>query len=148
VGNAMRTKKARRYDEQVEREIEKAVSGFSQHLMSNSKWIRLVDMLVANAGKILKIEFKKIQTEQIGQLYLDADITFEFDYWQTGFEGNNSLGGWLTFKEIEYLYFPRIVNAAKCIKQDLAQIIGVVERIGQFALESDEDGLKLLCYKK
>jgi hypothetical protein len=144
----MRTKKAKRYDEHTEREVEKAVSGFSQHLMSNSKWVRLIDALVANADKVLKIEFKKIQTDRVGQLYLDANTTFEFDYWQVGFERNNSLGGWLTFKEIEYLFFPRVIDAVKHIKQDVAQIVDVIESIGQFALESDENGLKLLCYKK
>ncbi|MGB0856216.1 MAG: nickel insertion protein, partial [Nitrosopumilus sp.] len=50
-----------------------------------------------SGSSIKKIEFKKVQSAEIGELYLDEDTTFEFDYWQNGFEGNNSLGGWLTF---------------------------------------------------
>ncbi|WP_106794703.1 hypothetical protein [Aquimarina sp. Aq78] len=71
----MRTKKAKRYDEQIDREIEKSVARFSEHLMSNSKWARLIDKLVGDSGKIEKIEFKKVQSEGIGELYLTEDTT-------------------------------------------------------------------------
>lgn len=42
----MRTKKAKKYDQQIDREIEKLVTNFTEHLMSNSKWVRLIDKLV------------------------------------------------------------------------------------------------------
>jgi hypothetical protein len=48
----MRTKKAKRYDEQIDREIEKAVAHFSEHLMSNSKRVRLIDKLVEELSDI------------------------------------------------------------------------------------------------
>ena len=102
----MRTNNAKRHDDQIERDVEKSISKFSQHLMSNSKWIKLVDKFVQNTDKILKIEFKKVKNDKIGELYLDEDTTFGFDYWKNGFEGCNSLGGWLTFKEIEFIIFP------------------------------------------
>ncbi|PXY01211.1 hypothetical protein DF185_11235 [Marinifilum breve] len=143
----MRTKKAKLYDAQIDREIEKAVTRFSEHLMSNSKWVRLIDKLVDNAEKIKKIEFKKVQLDKIGELYLEEDTTFGFDYWQNGFEGHNSLGGWLTFKEIEYLIFPRIVDKESEIKQDLDEIIKLINSVGQFALDIDDEKVKLICYK-
>jgi hypothetical protein len=143
----MRTKKAKRYDTQIDREIEKAVSRFSEHLMSNSKWIRLIDKLVDNSKKIKKIEFKKVQLDKVGELYIEEDTTFGFDYWQNGFEGHNSLGGWLTFKEIEYLIFPKIVNKESATEQDLNEIINVINSVGQFALEIDDEKIKLVCYK-
>ncbi len=115
--------------------------------MSNSKWIRLIKKLVDNADKVLKIEFKKVQQSGIGVLYFNQDTEFGFDYWQNGFEGNNSLGGWLTFKEIEYLFFSKTVDSAKHIEQDLEQIETLIESVGKFSLETDEKGLKLLCYK-
>jgi hypothetical protein len=76
----MRTKKTLRYDEQNIRDIEKAVSEFPQQLMSNSKWIRLIKAIVDNAHQFKKIRFKKIQTDKIGELYLNEDSIFEFDY--------------------------------------------------------------------
>jgi len=116
----MKTKKDLSYDEQKFRDIEKAVSQFSQHLMSNSKWIRLIDAIVENADDFGKIQFKKIQNNCIGELFINEDSIFEFDYWQNAFEGNNSLGGWLEYKEIEFLIFPKIINSK--VTQDLDQI--------------------------
>ncbi|WP_157821899.1 hypothetical protein [Tenacibaculum sp. Bg11-29] len=115
--------------------------------MSNSKWVRLIDRLVENVAKIQKIEFKKVQKDQIGELYLEEDTTYGFDYWKNGFEGHNSLGGWLTFKEIEYLIFPRIVNSENESSQDLNEIKNLINSAGQFFLEIDENKIKLICYK-
>lgn len=142
----MRTKKAIRYDEQKIREIEKAVAQFSQQLMSNSKWVRLIEAIVNNADDFKKIQFKKIQNVRIGELYLDKDSIFEFDYWQSGFEGNNSFNDWLEYKEIEYLIFPKNVDSNNI--QNLEEIKLRIEKVGQFNLEIDEDKLKLICYKE
>lgn len=142
----MRTNKAMRYDEQKIRDIEKAVAQFSQQLMSNSKWVRLIEAIVNNADDFKKIQFKKIQNVRIGELYLDKDSIFEFDYWQSGFEGNNSFNDWLEYKEIEYLIFPKNVDSNNI--QNLEEIKLIIEKVGQFNLEIDEDELKLICYKE
>ena len=144
----MRTNKAKRYDKQIDREIEKAISKFSKHLMSNSKWVRLIDKLVDNCDKIKKVEFKKIQNDLMGELYLNPDTTFEFDYWQDGFEGHNSLGGCLAFKEIEYLIFPRIIDLENNTVQDLEHIMKLISSVGEFPIDLDENRLKLICYQE
>ena len=143
----MRTNKTKRHDDQIEREVEKSISKFSQHMMSNSKWVKLIDKFVQNTSLILKVEFKNVQNDQIGELYLDEDTTFGFDYWQNGFEGCNSLGGWLTFKEIEFIIFPEIVNRNKNTLQDLKEIEKLINSVGNFSLEINQDNLKLNCYK-
>lgn len=143
----MRTKKAKRYDEQIDREIEKSIARFSEHLMSNSKWVRLIDKLVDNSNCIEKIEFKKVQNEQIGELYLEEDTTYGFDYWQNGFEGHNSLGGWLIFKEIEYLIFPKTIRTEPLKEQNLIKIQELIKSVGQFILDTDEERIKLICYR-
>ncbi|MDX1830528.1 MAG: hypothetical protein R3342_13390 [Lutibacter sp.] len=143
----MRTKKAKRYDQQIDREIEKSIVRFSEHLMSNSKWVRLIDRLVDGSSWIEKIEFKKVQNEQIGELYLEEDTTYGFDYWQNGFEGHNSLGGWLTFKEIEYLIFPKTVGTEPLKEQNLIKIQELIENVGQFVLDTNKDRIKLICYR-
>ena len=116
--------------------------------MSNSKWVRLIDRLVEDADKIKKIKFKKVQKDQIGELYLKEDTTFGFDYWQNGFEGHNSLGGWLTFKEIEYLIFPKVIDREAQLEQDLDQIKELIKSVGQFSLDIDDDRIKLICYRE
>lgn len=135
-----------RYDERKVIDIEKAVAQFTQHLMSNSKWVRLIEAIVKNADDFKKIQFKKIQNDRIGELYLGRDSIFEFDYWQSGFEGNNSLGDWLEYKEIEFLIFPEIINSK--VNQDLRKIEKYLRNIEQFCIEHDENELKLICYKK
>ena len=144
----MRTKKSKRYEKQIDREIEKVVANFSEHLMSNSKWVRLIEALIAEIEIVKRVKFKKVQDDKIGELYLEEDTTYGFDYWQNGFEGQNSLGGWLTFKEIEYLVFPRIIDEVKNTEQDLNAIRKTIERIGQFLLAINEDEIKLICYRK
>lgn len=143
----MTTKKAKRYNEQIDREIEKSIARFSEHLMSNAKWLRLINKLVESSIFIEKIEFKKVQNEQIGELYLDEDTTYGFDYWQNGFEGQNSLGGWLTFREIEYLIFPKTVKVQPLKEQNLIKIQELINSVGQFALDINKERIKLICYR-
>ena len=141
----MRTKKALRYDEQKIKEIDSAISKFSQPLMSNSKWLKLIEQIVDNADEIKKILFKKVQNDKIGELYLDSGSIFEFDYWQTGFEGNNSFNDWLEYREIEYLIFPKVIDSQTNL--DLDRIFTLIKEVGEFYLELDENELKLVCYK-
>ncbi|WP_346986533.1 hypothetical protein [Chryseobacterium sp. POE27] len=91
------------------------------------------------------MNLKKIQNNRIGQLYLNENSIFEFDYWQTGFEGNNSFNDWLEYKEIEYLIFPKIADSDHA--QDLEQIKSIIEKVGKFCFEIDEHELKLICYR-
>lgn len=114
--------------------------------MSNSKWIRLIETIIENSQEFKKILFKKIQNEKIGVLYLDENSIFEFDYWKTAFEGNNSFNDWLEYREIEYLIFQKTVDSRT--NQDVEKISAVIKSAGEFYLESDEHELKLICYKE
>lgn len=136
----MRTNKATKYDRQVDREIEKAISGFTQHLVSNSKWVRLISHLVAHMEKI-KMELKQVHLDRERDLYLYDDMELGFDYWPSGFEI-------LPYKEIEYAVFPRIIDPLKNQEQDIDHIERLINQVGQFDLERTERGLKLTCYKK
>ncbi|MGO4709207.1 hypothetical protein AB4Y90_08825 [Chryseobacterium sp. 2TAF14] len=143
----MRTKKALIHDQLQLQKIDSTVSLFSQHLMSNSKWVRLIDGLVDNIEKVRKIQFKKVQNDKIGELYLDENTIYEYDYWQNGFEGSNSFGEWLEYREIEYLIFPKIIDSKNNV-QDLEDIKLNIEKIGHFFFELNENELKLICYKE
>lgn len=142
----MRKREVLGYDHQKSRKIEKLISQFSQHLMSNSKWVRLIEAIVENADDFKKIQFKKIQNNNIGELFINEDSVFEFDYWQNGFEGNNSFNDWLEYKEIEYLIFPKIVDYNNI--QNLEEIKLIIEKVGSFNIEIDKDQLKIVCYKE
>lgn len=79
-------------------------------------------------------------------LYLDENSLFEFDYWKTAFEGNNSFNDWLEYREIEHLIFQKTVDSRT--NQDLGKISSIIKSVGEFYLESDEHELKLICYKE
>lgn len=143
----MRTKKAFIHNQLQIQKIDSVISQFSQRLMSNSKWVRLIDGLVDNIEQIRKIQFKKVQNNKIGELFLDENTIYEHDYWHIGFEGNNSFGEWLEFREIEYLIFPKIIDSKNTV-QNLGGIKSIIEKIGHFSLELNENGLQLICYKK
>lgn len=115
--------------------------------MSNAKWVRLIDKLVENADQILKIQFKKVQHDTIGELFVDKDMTFGFDYWQEGFEECNSLGGPLAFKEIEYLIFPKKVDGDQPLEQDLSFMEALIKSVGHFDLEIAPNRIQLNCYR-
>ncbi|MBD3902990.1 hypothetical protein NAL32_08590 [Chryseobacterium sp. Ch-15] len=142
----MRTDKALVYDQLKSQKIDSAISKFSQPLLSNSKWVKLINGLVNHIEKAKKNQFKKIQNDKIGELYLDENTIYEHDYWQNGFEGSNSYGEWLEYREIEYLIFPKIIDSKNNI-QNLEEIQLIIEKIGHFSLELDTDELKLICYK-
>lgn len=143
----MRTKKSLIHAQLQTQKIDSSISKFSQTLMSNSKWVKLIDGLVDHIEEIRKIQFKKVQNDKIGELYLDENTIYAHDYWQNGFEGSNSFGECLEYREIEYLIFPKIIDSKNSI-QNLEEIQLIIEEVGQFYLEIDDNELKLFCYKE
>jgi hypothetical protein len=82
-------------------------------------------------------------------LYISNDIQYEFDYWNIGFEGINSFGGWLLYKEIEFIKFPsKFKNGNNIEEQNIVNIKNVVDKIGQFEMFIQNEELILLCYKQ
>ena len=91
---------------------------------------------------------KEVQSDKIGILFLSGDTTFGFEYWNNGFEGHNSLGGWLIFKEIEYLVFPQNFQHGQLRQhQCLEEVNSIVRSVGEFCLVREDDFLMLLCYQ-
>lgn len=135
--------------EELDKKLDKLIAEkFSSNCMSNRKWIKLIDSLVENAELIKRVEFKKVLEEKIGLLFITKDIQYEFDYWNIGFEGVNSFGGWLLYKEIEFLKFPsQFQHGEKVEKQNLVEIKKVIDKLGQFDMFIQDDELTLLCYK-
>jgi hypothetical protein len=115
--------------------------------MSNSKWVKLIDCLVKNAAIVKRTEFKRKPDGRIGTLSIDEDLIFEFDYWNVGFEGANSLGGWLEYKDIEWVRFPAgFQSKVGNLTQDLSKIESIINTLGQFNLYYDDDALILSLY--
>ena len=133
----------------LDKKLEKVIKEkFSSSYMSNKKWIKLINAFVENSEFILKVEVKKVLDEKIGEIYISNDLTYEFDYWNIGFEGVNSFGGWLLYKEIEFLKFPMKFQSENLfVQQDLSRIKAIINKIGLFETADQNDELILFCYK-
>ena len=121
---------------------------FSANFMSNAKWKKLIDGLVENAELIKRINFRKVLDGKMGQLYITADLCYDFDYWNIGFEGMNSLNGWLLYKEIEWISFPtEFLNKKNNVEsQNIEEIEKVLKKIGEFRISKNSNELKMNCY--
>ncbi len=116
-------------------------------LMSDARWVKLLGHLIMNANEIRRMEFKSLDGIQ-GIIYISPDREFNFDYWDTGFEGMNSRGGWLTYKEIEYVRFPGSFDNGRGVEeQDIKKIEELIRSIGILEMFTEKDALILLCYK-
>ncbi|MGI4762215.1 MAG: hypothetical protein ACRYF0_16015 [Janthinobacterium lividum] len=126
---------------------------FSISLMSNSKWVKLIASLIANAATIKECLVKPIWEEQqpTRQLQFDEHTHYDFDYYASAMESmvSGNPRGWYAYKEIEWVDFPRYVTAkdkATAITQDLEAIELLLNNVGQFHLELTQEKLRLYAY--
>ena len=127
----------------------------SRHLipiMSNSKWVKLLTVLVENHRIVLECGVKLIwEDEGVKRLLvIDEHTSYNFDYYDTALEamisGSPVLNGWCAYKEIEWLDFPRFIGNIESEKQDITSIQQKIAGIGQFRLELSDDRLRLYAY--
>jgi len=135
--------------EEIDQKLDQTIKQkFSSGYMSNKKWVKLIDTFVENAELIKRVEIKKVLEEKIGLIFISENLQYEFDYWNIGFEGVNSFGGWLLYKEIEFLKFPaKFQNENLYQEQDLIEIKEIINKIGIFEMTDQNDELILFCYK-
>ena len=123
--------------------------------MSNSKWVRLIGVLVNNWFEIKECLVKPIWNDAAPshRLIIDEHTTYGVDYYASAMEsmvvGNR--GGWYAYKEIEWLDFPKMVvtkEGVPPITQDLEAIKAVIDKAGQFTTELTQDELRLYAYYK
>ncbi|MDO7846815.1 hypothetical protein Q5H92_10640 [Hymenobacter sp. M29] len=80
-------------------------------------------------------------------LLFDENTSYAFNYYATAMEamvsGSPRLGGWVAYKEIEWLDFPQFAAGAE---QKLGQLQQQLAQIGQFRVEESADNLRLYAY--
>ncbi|WP_046242292.1 hypothetical protein [Hymenobacter terrenus] len=136
----------RRDDEALDKLIQSAQL---QPLLSNAKWVKLLDALVKNWPFVHTCTVKLIWEEASGErrLLFDENTSFAFDYYANAMEamvsGSPRLGGWVAYKEIEWLDFPRFAGDAE---QNLGHLQQHLAQIGQFRVEESADNLRLYAY--
>lgn len=136
----------RRDDEALEQLIQTAQL---QPLLSNAKWVKLLGALVKNWPAVHVCHVKLIWEESSVErrLLFDAHTSYAFDYYATAMEamvsGSPRLGGWVAYKEIEWLDFPRFAGEGE---QNLGQLQQQLAQIGQFRVKESADNLRLYAY--
>ncbi|MDW8852074.1 DUF6678 family protein [Flavobacterium sp. MMLR14_040] len=135
--------------DELDKKLDKTIQqNFSSSYMSNQKWVKLINAFVANSEWIKKVEVKKILDERVGLLYISNDFAYQFDYWNIGFESSHSFGGWLLYKEIEFISFPSKFQNGKLIEeQNLNRIKEIINKVGLFELVEQDGELILFGYK-
>jgi hypothetical protein len=123
-----------------------------QPLLSNAKWVKLLTTLVAQWPLVqachVKFIWEDARTER--WLQVDEQTSYQFDYYARAMEAMISgkpQVGWVAYKEIEWLAFPRFFSS-KAVEQDLPAIQRHLETVGQFRLEVSPEQLRLYAYHR
>lgn len=115
---------------------------FSAFYMSDAKWVRLLKALSEIGPSISECRVKLVWDEGVGNLRVDENICFGFDFYENSMEAmvSPSSKGWHFYKEIEWIEFSD--NG-----QDLGKIEAHIRKFGVFEFEARSEGLRLYGYK-
>ncbi|NML64992.1 hypothetical protein HHL22_07210 [Hymenobacter sp. RP-2-7] len=123
--------------------------------MSNRKWVKLLHALITHADEVQECRVKLLwEAEgQMRHLLFDENTSFGFDYYQEAMEAmvSGPPRGWYGYREIEWLDFPRIATRREGrppmpITQNLKFIQAVVNQVGKFHIELEDNNLRVYCY--
>ncbi|RYD94392.1 MAG: hypothetical protein EOP50_09600 [Sphingobacteriales bacterium] len=121
---------------------------FKGKYMSNTKWVQLLDKLIATQTRILQCRVKLIWESgpAYRELLLHSNLTYGFHYYQNAVEGliTGRPAGWYAYKEIEWIEFPLDTPGGP---QDLEGIESVLRSVGQLELEKDADSIRVWAYR-
>lgn len=126
---------------------------FSSALMNDSKWVKIISILVKNANSIKKCLLKPIwdDKEPTRELLIDENRQFGFDFYHNAMESmvSGNPRGWYAYKEIEWIDFPKsyLENDKKAI-QDLDLIEQVLLSVGTLRSDKTDNNLRLYSYQK
>ena len=141
----------------ISERIEKAIANFNGSFMSDTKWRKFFNALIEQEICLKEFSLKYVRDETIRQ---GSGVLFESKYEQY-FTGNGfkdpGLGGPALFKEIEWIEFKDNIEFSRHhTNPDLSYIKRVqlvepikelLESLGQFEYDIDQNSLKLYGYK-
>ncbi|HBU78399.1 MAG TPA: hypothetical protein DEF18_09875 [Muricauda sp.] len=109
--------------------------------MNNSKWVKLISVLVVNYHLIEEIDVKLIFDKKIRKLKISGNEQFNFDYYPNAMESmvtDPVNPGWTMYKEIEWIEIK-----GSQVNKELAEMI---KGIGKFNIDSHPKKLRLSAY--
>ena len=118
------------------------INSFDVSLMSNTKWVKLLNALsnlnLNNAVTTVKL----IWDSEVRSFRLDSDIEFNFDYYPSSVESlvSGYPKGFYDYKEIEWLTINTSASNLKLIDDSLSEI-------GQFCVNKSTRSIQVFAYK-
>jgi hypothetical protein len=118
------------------------INSFDVSLMSNTKWVKLLNALsklnLNNAVTTVKL----IWDSEVRSFRLDSDIEFNFDYYPSSVESlvSGYPKGFYDYKEIEWLTINTSASNLKLIDDSLSEI-------GQFCVNKSTSSIQVFAYK-
>jgi hypothetical protein len=122
---------------------------FSASFMSDSKWVKLISTLIQNSDLIKECKVKLIWEQEVNRhLLVSADLQFGHDFYGKSMESmvTGNPKGWYSYKEIEWLDFPKFFGNNQIQNLDLVK--SSLEKIGQFHFDYQPDNLRINAYQR
>ena len=117
---------------------------FTSSFMNDSKWDKLIEVLTDKLDEIF-VNYKLIHDDNIGSTSFETPDFKPFFIEPT------------FYKEVEWIEFPKIFKieennrtTGKYMKeqeQDIDSIEKIINQIGKFMLEKDDNSIKLFAYR-
>lgn len=115
---------------------------YSSNFMSNSKWVKLIELLVKNYKLFDVCNVKLIYDDKIRELLIEGNETFDFDYYKDSMEGMVTkpiTPGWVLYKEIEWVSFP-------FEKSNIDKLQKLINQLGEFRSDLTADYFRVFAY--
>lgn len=121
---------------------DKLIAQYSASLMSDAKWVKLLDALSSIENLQCQATVKLVWDDTPRDFRLDDDLQYQFDYYDKSMEAMISgyPKGWYDYKEIESL-------TITSTHEQLNIIIKAIHSIGRLETSYTPTEIKILAYR-
>lgn len=123
------------------RKMESIVSNFSGRLMSDAKWVKILNCLTSIENFECTASVKLVWDTGIRKLKIDDSLRLGLDYYKKSMESMISgyPKGLYDYREIEWIEFHATV-------EQLEVLVNTLNKVGEFELEKTTGCVKLFAY--
>ena len=121
------------------------LTNYTASFMNNSKWVKLIHLLVDNAQLIERCDVKLIYDDKIRKLIINGDEQFDFDFYENAMEAmiiDPVTPGWTLYKEIEWIRFP--ISGEN--SENIIKLKQLVEKSGEFHADLTDEYYRILAH--
>jgi hypothetical protein len=115
---------------------------FSSSFMSDSKWVRLLEVLVVLQPRVEFCKAKLVWDESLREMRIPESSSLGFDYYRNSMEAmiSGSPRGFYLYKEVEWIELLVTEKNAEAVANQ-------IRKAGEFELIPGETGLRIYAYR-